>query len=292
MKLSNILKGIFALEIVQIGTAIALATAMFTAPAKAAPNDIVMTGNTVNIAEVETVSQTYEQETTTEEETTTEAPTEAPTETPTAPPTETTTDEATEYTVAVTESPTEAPKPVITARYNPDNELITPVFKCDYTTAQLNAFYDNLYAVPRPMLDCFIATGFTLQVQDSIVYDGMSCAGLTDWGARTMYININSPDSIIHEMAHVADSNVYYKTFSGQEILMTNFASSTNEFLDIFAAEKYTYNGNQASYASTNSHEFFACIVKDIYSYGASGEASAPRAYAFVRNYLATKFGI
>lgn len=113
MKLSNILKGIFALEIVQIGTAIALATAMFTAPAKAAPNDIVMTGNTVNIAEVETVSQTYEQETTTEEETTTEAPT----ETPTAPPTETTTDEATEYTVAVTESPTEAPKPVITARY-------------------------------------------------------------------------------------------------------------------------------------------------------------------------------
>lgn len=170
MKLSNILKGIFALEIVQIGTAIAVATAMFAAPAKAAPNDIVMTGNTVNIAEVETVSQTYEQETTTEEETTTEAPT--------APPTETTTDEATEYTVAVTESPTEAPKPVITARYNPDNELITPVFKCDYTTAQLNAFYDNLYAVPRPMLDCFIATGFTLQVQDSIVYNGMSCAGL------------------------------------------------------------------------------------------------------------------
>lgn len=284
MKLSNILKGIFALEIVQIGTAIAVATAMFAAPAKAAPNDIVMTGNTVNIAEVETVSQTYEQETTTEEETTAE--------TPTAPPTETTTDDATEYTVAVTESPTEAPKPVITARYNPDNELITPVFKCNYTTAQLNAFYDNLYAVPRPMLDCFIATGFTLQVQDSIVYGDMSCAGLTDWDARTMYININYPDSIIHEMAHVADANVYYKTFSGQEILMTDFASSTNEFLDIFAAEKYTYNGNQASYASTNSHEFFACIVKDIYSYGASGEASAPRAYAFVRNYLATKFGI
>ncbi len=144
-----------------------------------------------------------------------------------------------------------------------------------------NAYWNK--NVPNWLKQKFIDSGWKIAISGTSLAArygyGMSIAGITDYGARMVFIdNREKPikNAMIHELGHFIDFSY-------------NFPSQSGEFTQIFNEEKYSFvdctsvgDGHETS----NVMEYFAAVFQNAIINGVNCKAQAPRSYEFVCRYM------
>lgn len=153
-------------------------------------------------------------------------------------------------------------------------------------SAELLRYADGLLGrVPSSVLNAFQQDGWSIYVTDSDLdnryYDGAygKLAGITVYNNKSIYVEDSKNDinsALAHEFGHYVDSK-------------SGFPSSTQQFMDIYNEEKYTFVDSTScgdGHEYSDPQEFFASVFSEAMINPEGCQSTAPKAYAFVCDML------
>ncbi len=139
------------------------------------------------------------------------------------------------------------------------------------------------YTVPDGLKTKLVDIGWKFVISGQRLADrfgyGMSIAGITEYGTKTIYLDNRSKvvnRATLHEIGHAVDAIAGWPSLSG-------------EFAQIFEAEKYSFVDCTAvgdGHETSNVQEYFASVFQNAIINSGNCQRQAPRSYEFVMRYM------
>lgn len=149
-------------------------------------------------------------------------------------------------------------------------QVKTTVKTTTVTTAEAAMSVDSVAGkVDSKVIEAFHALGFTTKLTPNASFAG-ECSVAT----KTISLRSNNEDFLLHELGHFA------AFASGNSDTISPFAA-------IYKSEAPKYNGDNTSYVTKNSREYFAESFRDYCAEPAALKAARPATYKYIQKSIA-----